>query len=263
MYRILNPFFLTKSFDNLNSFFSKKIFKILKIFFVETNLTKLPDDNHILKKIDIRNEIDIIKKVKGEEFVPWTSQEDFPKLISDLQLSRNKILDVGAGSLSLFSFLEKKLKKIEYIYYDQPAFISMNKEIKKKLNLSNLKILENLEDLDENFDLVYFGSSLQYFDNYREILKKIFNKTRFILISLTPFFENPEKNNLVVKQINMHPTIYFHYIFNMDNFINLMKINNYILIKKNINSRIKFINFKNFNKDYKNLFMYDLMFERK
>ena len=42
-----------------------------------------------------------------------------------------------------------------------------------------------------------------------------------------------------------------------------MKENNYILIKKNKNLKIKRINFKNFKKDYNHLFMYDLMFKKK
>ena len=42
-----------------------------------------------------------------------------------------------------------------------------------------------------------------------------------------------------------------------------MKENNYILVKKNRNSKIKFINFKNFKKEYKHIFMYDLMFKKK
>ena len=32
---------------------------------------------------------------------------------------------------------------------------------------------------------------------------------------------------------------------------------------KNRNSKIKFINFNNFKKEYKHLFMYDLMFKKK
>ncbi len=262
MYKILNLFFLTKTFDNLNSFFARKIFKILKIFFVETKMSSLPDENHKLNKIDINEEIEIFNKVKNENYIPWTAQDDLSELIQNLNLKENKLLDVGAGSLSLFAFLEKKIKKLEYLYFDQPLFSSTNEKIKLKFNLSNLKILKTLDNLDEDIELTYFGSSLQYFNDYKDILFKVFNKSKFILISLTPFFENSDKNNLIVKQINMHPTIYYHYIFNIEKFINFMKENNYILVKKNKNSKIKFINFKNFKKEYKHLFMYDLMFKK-
>jgi hypothetical protein len=40
-----------------------------------------------------------------------------------------------------------------------------------------------------------------------------------------------------------------------------MKQNNYILIGKTFNRVTKFMNFKNFNKKYKELDMYDLIFK--
>jgi len=262
MYKILNYFFLTKTFDNISSFVARKLFKIFKIFFVETKLNSLPQENHKLNEIDINKEIEIFNKVKKENYIPWTAQDNLYEIIKDQNLIEHKILDIGAGSLSLFAFLDKKIRNLQYLYFDQPLFNSLNKEIKIRLSLSNLKIIEDLNNLDNNIDLVYFGSALQYFDDYRSILFKVFNKSKFILISLTPFFENLDKNNIVVKQINMHPTIYYHYIFNIEKFVNFMKENNYILIKKNKNSKIKFINFKNFKNEYKHLFMYDLMFKK-
>ena len=262
MYKILNLFLLTKMFDNISSFIARKIFKIFKIFFVETKLNSLPQENHKLNKIDINQEIEIFNKVKNENFIPWTAQDNLYEIIKEHNLKENKILDIGAGSLSLFAFLDKKITNLKYLYFDQPLFCSLNKEIKLRLNLSNLKILHDLNNLDDNIDLVYFGSALQYFDDYRSILIRVFNKSKFILISLTPFFENLDKNNIVVKQVNMHPTIYYSYIFDIGKFVNFMKENNYILVKKNRNFKIKFINFKNFKKEYKDLFMYDLMFKR-
>ncbi len=263
MYKILNLFFLTKTFDNLNSFLAKKIFKIFKVFFIETKLNSLPENNHKLQEIDIKNEIKLLNKIKNENYTPWISKDDLPKLIKELNFNKNKILDVGAGSLSSYSYLEKNLNPLNYLYFDQPSFLATNKEIKSKLSLSNLVILESLKDLENDLDLVYFGSSLQYFKNYKEVMKKIFDKSKFILISLTPFFEHSHKNIIVVKQINMHPVIHYHYIFNIDNFINFMKVNKYTLINKNRNTKIKFMNFKNFKSDYKNIFMYDLIFKRK
>ena len=263
IYKILNYFFLTKNYDNISSFLARKLFKIFKIFFVETKLSSLPDENHKLTKLDIEKEIEIFNKVKNENYIPWTAQDNLDSIIMDLNLNENKILDIGAGSISLFAFLDKKIKNLKYLYFDQFQYSVLNEKIKSRLNLSNLKILKDLDNLDENIDLVYFGSALQYFSDYKNILSKVFNKSKFILISLTPFFENPNKDNLIVKQVNMHPTIYYHYIFNIERLVNFMKENNYILIKKNKNLKIKRINFKNFKKDYNHLFMYDLMLKKK
>ena len=52
MYSLLNNFLNSNSFDKLPKFVARKIFKIFKIFFVETNLKSLPINNHPTK-IDI------------------------------------------------------------------------------------------------------------------------------------------------------------------------------------------------------------------
>ena len=46
MTTLLNLFLKSKYFNKINSFISKKIFKIFKIFFVETELKNLPDQNY-------------------------------------------------------------------------------------------------------------------------------------------------------------------------------------------------------------------------
>ena len=46
MYKLLNKFLASKLFDNMPKYLARRIFKIFKIFFVETNLTSLPDNNH-------------------------------------------------------------------------------------------------------------------------------------------------------------------------------------------------------------------------
>ena len=103
---------------------------------------------------------------------------------------------------------------------------------------------------------------MQYLQNYRSILLNFFGKTKYIIIAQTPFFFNNENSkDLICKQLNLHPIINYLYLINFDNFINFMKQNNYILINKTFNRVIKFINFKNFNKKYKELDMYDLIFK--
>ena len=49
---ILNIFLKSKIFDNLNIFLFRKLFKIFKFFFVETELTALPKTNYPLTVID-------------------------------------------------------------------------------------------------------------------------------------------------------------------------------------------------------------------
>ena len=66
---------------------------------------------------------------------------------------------------------------------------------------------------------------------------------------------NNSKKEIIVKQLNLHPLINYLYFINLDFFIKFMKKNNYILVSKSHNKVIKFLNFKNLNKNYKNLHM--------
>ena len=120
---------------------------------------------------------------------------------------------------------------------------------------------ENQSDLD----ILYFGSTLQYIKNYKEELIKFFSKSKYILISQTPFFQNDKlKEKIILKQTNMHPEINFLYLFNINYFIRFMEKNSYELVEKNINKVTKFLNFKNFDrKKYKDINMYDLLFKQK
>ena len=51
-------------------------------------------------------------------------------------------------------------------------------------------------------------------------------------------------------------------MFNLNNFIDFMKNSNFNLINKSLNNVTKFMNFKNFDSRYKDLEMYDLLFEK-
>ena len=57
---IFNNFLNSKTFDNLNKFFAKKIFKIFKRFFVETDLKSLPTINYPLNNDHINLNSDIL-----------------------------------------------------------------------------------------------------------------------------------------------------------------------------------------------------------
>ena len=169
--------------------------------------------------------------------------------------------DYGAGNLNLYHYLNKKIKNLNYFFYDQEKIIKILKNDKKIISLNNLKI--NFDINDNKYDLVYFGSSLQYLQNYEREIFKFKKKTRYLLISQTPFFKNKnfDKKVIILKQINMHPNINYLYAFNYDYFINYMKNNNFKLVEKNFNRVTKFLNFKNFKDGFQNIDMYDLLFE--
>ena len=129
--------------------------------------------------------------------------------------------------------------------------------------MKNISVV-NIDSL-ELINIAYFGSSLQYIKDYKRELKNFFKKTNYILIAQSPFFSSKKNDEkIIIKQLNMHPYINYLYMFNYEKFLNFMKENNYDLIEKNVNNVTKFLNFKNFSKDfYSDINMYDLLFKLK
>lgn len=263
MKHFLNYFFKSKLFDKTNNFLARKIFKFFKCFFVETNLRFLPKTNHPLNDSNFYkyNEFLLKKKINNDK-IPFISYSHLLDVLGVYSLFKKKIsfLDYGAGNLTLYKSFKEKFKNFSYYYYDQLFYQTLVKKIIKKNKLKNLFIF-NKKLKYKKFDFVYFGSSIQYLENYKKEISFFFKKAKFIIISQSPFFEHKIKENIIVKQLNLHPTINYLYFINLKLFIKFLKKNNYHLVNKSYNKVIKFINFKNFNKKYKNLRMYDLIFK--
>ena len=261
--KLLNAFLKSKFYDNLNPFLAKKIFKIFKIFFVETNLQNLPDVNYPLT--NIKSELEKSKLEKKNNLRPYITYTHLPDLLEVLtdRIKKINFIDVGAGNLNLYYYLKKNFENINYLFRDQKEVETCVIEFIKNEKLKNISVVDvNSLDL---INIAYFGSSLQYIKNYKSELKFFFKKSNYILISQSPFFLNDKsEERIIVKQLNMHPNINYLYIFNYKKFLNFMTENNYNLVEKNINNVTKFLNFKNFSKDfYTDINMYDLLFKLK
>tara|TARA_B100000513_G_C11843996_1_gene166862 strand:- start:135 stop:731 length:597 start_codon:yes stop_codon:yes gene_type:complete len=193
------------------------------------------------------------------------SYSHLPHLLELIYEREEKLnfFDYGGGNLNLYFYLNKKFEKIYYYFKDQNKVEEKVKDIIRNDGLKNLFVNNN--NIQSHIDILYFGSSLQYVENYKEELSLFFKKTKYILIAQSPFFQNENLDEkIILKQINMHPNINYLYLFNFDNFINFMDKNGYELVEKNINKVTKFLNFKNFNRQkYKNINMYDLLFKLK
>ena len=263
MYKIINNFLKSKYFDNLPKFISRKFFKLFKIFFVETNLKSLPENNHptILNKND---QLKIIKNFDNKFYRPFSTCFYLLEVLAIYSNIRKKIrlFDFGANNIDNYLYLNRYLKDWEYIYHDLPNYNDVISDLIKENKWSNIKVANNLNLDAEPLDFVFFGSVIQYVKNYEEILKKfIDNKTKYIIFSHTPFYASKEGiEDIVMKQVNIHPTINYAYLLHYDNFITFMKSNNYKLISQNTNNFIKFLNFKNFSNDYTFVNFLDLTF---
>jgi putative methyltransferase (TIGR04325 family) len=265
MYKILNKFLGSKYFDILPRFLSRKIFKIFKIFFVETNLKNLPNENHPTK-IDKKNQTEIIKNNNNPLYRPFSTCSYLLELLTLYQsINTNKIkfLDFGANNLDNYIYLNRYLKNWEYIYHDLSTYNEFVIEFIKEKKLNNISVLENINLIEKELDFIFFGSSIHYLNDYKEIIKKISKtQSKYIIFSHTPFYKsNNNDKDIVMKQVNIHPTINYAFLIQYENFIKYMRENNYELISQNKNNFIKFLNFKNF-RDFSFISFLDLFFKR-
>jgi len=128
-----------------------------------------------------------------------------PIIIStNSQQKKWKIIDVGGGVNSIFSHLDRTQK------LNTTCFILERKEVSNKLNSKvpekyrkNLSYISNINQTKiPKLDIAYFGSSIQYIENYQELLLDIISKTpRFIIFSES-IFTNEERDYYVL-QVNM------------------------------------------------------------
>ncbi len=263
MYNLLNNFLKSKYFDKLPYFIARKIFKIFKIFFVETNLKSLPANNHPTSIAQIQNEI---LKNKDDKFYKPFSTCSF--LLETLALygslkKKFTILDFGANNIDNYLYLSRYIKNCDYIYHDLPSYNNHISGIIKQNNLDNIRVIEDLSEINFQIDFVFFGSSIHYVNDYKKIIKKVGNvQSKYVLFSHTPFYKSSKNDkDIVMKQVNIHPIINYAYLIEYENFIKFMKENNYQLISQNKNNFIKFLNFKNF-KNFSFISFLDLFFKR-
>ncbi len=263
MYKILNNFYKSNIFDKLPKVLTRKLFKIFKIFFVETNLKTLPKNNHPTK-LDKDLQLKIIKNENDKFYRPFSTCFYLLEILTLYSRSHKNFsfFDFGANNIDNFIYLNRYLKNWQYIYYDLPHYNNIIQNLIKERELKNITVSQDLSLGKQPLDFAFFGSSLHYANDYKEILKKFFqNKTKNIILSHTPFYiSNKSKNDIVLKQVNIHPIINYAYLIQYDNFITFMKKNNYILVSQNKNNLIKFLNFNNFSDNFSFINFLDLTF---
>ena len=118
-------------------------------------------------------------------------------LLSGSHKKRVDVLDYGGNLMSHVNLINKiNTKKIYFTIFNPFS----PKEIKNKINLK-IKSTQNLKILPKNkFDLIYFGSVLQYIENLKLINKKVISNSKFVLITHTPI--TFDKKSYIAKQSN-------------------------------------------------------------
>ena len=242
--------------------------KIFKYYFLKTDLKNLPNLNYPQKgSLEYqKNLIKIFNNIKIQ-----TSSMTCPHLI-ELLLMKFKtdesfnFLDIGGEKIDFYLSLKKNFKKIKYFLYNQKSMIEQFHQIKLEFKYNDFHIIDNFEEIfKDNYDFVNFGSCIQYFDNYEEVLKRITNNSKYVFFSGTHLYDSLTEDfnkNIIVKQVNVLPQTNYLYFFNRKNFFKIFTEKEYELIfeSKNLTDKINYGNFENY---FKNVQYSDFLFSKK
>ena len=240
------------------NFLIKKLSNILfPYYFVFTSHEKLPEINY-KSRFNLDHQIELINKFELSQ-----KQNSFmtcPYLIKILQERYNsnekfRFLDIGGANIDFFLDLKKNFINSDYYFFNLKSVNESFEILKKKYNYQSLFIINNIDEiLNKNFDFVNFGSSIQYLDNYENILEKITNNNKLIMFSGQTLYNSKKekfKKHLVAKQVKAikHPN--YCYFFNKEFFFDffLKKKFNLVFQKKNLTDEINYKNFRNIVND--------------
>ena len=172
-------------------------------------------------------------------------------IISQMGKKKINILDYG-GNLMPHVNLSNKIDIRNINFYIFIPFSQNNKLKKKNLNIITLKKYEQFEKI--KFDIIYFGSVLQYIENFKILKKKIIDNSKFVLITHTPITFNKKS----FQQIQKNESKLIQNIHSFNN-LKLYFFNNFDLIFKSIND-FKFTGLKKYRK---NTYSLNLLFKKK
>jgi len=162
----------------------------------------------------------------------YTQTRDIFALVANTSKVIN-ILDFGSN-LSLISNLSNKIDTRAKKFFVYDPFYSLKDDVKIK-NI-NYEIFSNLTDIIKiKFDLIHFGSCIQYiknFDSYLKILK-LNNKSK-ILFTATPFNLYTKYKTKQINQKNL-----FQIVHNYHDLCKLLKLKKFdIIFKSSMNVKL-------------------------
>ena len=253
----------------LQKFIIKKINrKVFKIYFLPTEKKQLPISNYFYNE-NLNYQEELIKKFSSTK--KQNSSMTCPHLIQLMLLNfdlKDKIsfLDIGGEKIDFYLDLQKNFKNLEYFFLNQQPINEIFKEIKLKFKFDNLNIIESFEKIyDKRFDFINFGSTIQYINNYEEILNKLSLDNQFIFFSGTHLYDTNKdefKKNLVVKQVNILPEINYLYFFNRREFFEIFAKKKFKLVFEEKNLTDRNIRYNNFKHDLQNIEYCDFLFKK-
>lgn len=194
-----------------------------------------------------------------EEGCTLTRLNFLPTALSLLPKTSIGILDVGGGLGTTFIDLKYCLpkKNIAMTVLELPLISHKGHEIFRQY--PNLKFTSSMPTANSNFDVVYFGSSLQYFEDYTAVLfDSIKLSPEFVIIADTTMGTAP---SFVCAQVNMPGRVIPRMVFNIGEIVEILDQRNYQLVHRSLNySPIH--NFENYENPIRSSAHWNLIFQR-
>lgn len=156
-----------------------------------------------------------------------------PTVLAMTPDSITSILDVGGGMGVSYIDLLFSLPRNRYTM--TVVELAETAALGRQLfhSYKDIQFAERLPAAGSRFDLVNFGSSLQYFENYREVLKEATTyRAKAIIVSYTSM--GPAET-FVAAQVNMPGRVIPRMVFNFEEIANLLSENGYVMVHKSLN----------------------------
>jgi putative methyltransferase (TIGR04325 family) len=206
----------------------------------------------------------LVDELKTQRQIPYhvNGENTFLPLLATMVLEKNKKLNVldlgggmGVGFISLLSCVGE-IKNLNYFIIETPAMCEFGTQIFQADN--RVQFLTDFPDKLNDIDVVYINSSLQYFENYADILNRLagYKPEYFLFIK----FSAGEIPTYATEQINLRNTTCAYWFFSVDEIVACMQGLGYSLKYKSALDRI--YNQDNFPQEYRVGKACNLLFSR-
>lgn len=169
------------------------------------------------------------------------------------------ILDVGGGVGTTFIDLQFSLptKDVVVTVVELPSVAEAGREILKRY--PKVRFISSFPQDRKRYDVIYFGSSLQYFENYTAVLQdSAALEPEFVVIADTTMGPAP---TFVCAQVNMQGRVIPRMVFNRDELIATLAQCNFHLVHRSINYS-QFHTFDNYPSPERQTDHWNLIFRR-
>ena len=225
IYKLLKK--LLKSFGYELNVKKKEPFIFLNIYksYLEANSSSMNNANYVTDEYQKNTQLlDLNDLEVSDKFniVPL-----FCALVLKKENENDLFLEVGGGNNPIFLYILKSLnKKYKFQILEEQNFkTNIPQEYENYINY-----VYKIEDIKfNNLKMVSFSGSIQYMDNYKIILEKIFNSNIEYVFIIETFFTN-KSDDIVVLQNNMMNVRFPNIFFSFKQLNELFNKNNYELI---------------------------------